>query len=274
MKTIKNIYYKIQNISFPQMYIKLLKITFLLSALYFLFYQFKDITFSKYTSISVSSLLFSLLLLFLATSLFAYSWYLSLGLNSIPSSKIIKYYFQGQLGKYIPGSIWSIAGRVGLATTTGLSAKDATKKTILHLLKLWGTCFLVGFATYVSNINLYIIFLLLIIFIGVNYKETFLYLIAWLIIPTSYVLIFLSLGLNNNIEKIFSSSTLSWLGGFLFIPAPSGIGVREYLFTVIYNNSNVLEELLVVSGAIRLLTILNDLFGFLIYSALDKFKKE
>ena len=125
-----------------------------------------------------------------------------------------------------------------------------------------------------NNRLIAIIFLLLIILIGVNYKETFLYLIAWLIIPTSYVLIFLSLGLNNNIEKIFSSSTLSWLGGFLFIPAPSGIGVREYLFTVIYNNSNVLEELLVVSGAIRLLTILNDLFGFLIYSALDKFKKE
>jgi len=71
---------------------------------------------------------------------------------------------------------------------------------------------------------------------------------------------------NFSLIKIISSTLLSWLGGFLFLPAPSGIGVREYLFTYFYSIDSFFNELFIIATYMRLITVINDTFGFFFYS--------
>jgi len=253
--------------------LNVLKITFLCIGVFFLFLQMREVDYTLLNNIKLIDLIVASLLIFLGTTFFAIPWSEEYKKDDIEIKNLeyIKFYFQGQLGKYIPGSIWSIAGRIGLASNKRISLKDSAYKTTKHLIQLWLTCFLVGSIFYFNKLYITIFAILLFIYSLKKNLYLFFYILGWLMICVSYLFISnLFLYENLNVFKIFSSTLYSWFGGFIFLPAPSGIGVREFLFTFIYDESIIYEKLFLISMIMRVLTVFNDTFGFFFYSILHK----
>lgn len=50
-----------------------------------------------------------------------------------PRRTVLRWYFAGELGKYLPGSVWSVLGRGELARRAGVSRRDAYTATLLGL---------------------------------------------------------------------------------------------------------------------------------------------
>lgn len=270
----RNLLNKISKILIQKKIINFIKILFLLIALYFFYFQFKEIELRNYMNLPISGFFLSLVSVFIGTSLFAYSWFLNLKNSKLDLIVILKYYFQGQLGKYIPGSIWSVAGRVALATQAGVPPKLASKITIKHVIKLWLVCLIIGVVFYFSNIYLSTILIAIMVISGLKFSEIYVYTLGWFFIGLSYLIAAKIILFEFEIYKLFASGLLSWFGGFIFIPAPSGLAVREYLFNYFYSEPNFFEHLLIISGIIRLVSILNDVFGFIFYTLLDKVRRE
>ena len=111
--------------------------------------------------------------------------------------------------------------------------------------------FLLIFFIYFTKENVYLLF----------------YLLGWLFICLAYIYVsYFVINEDFNLIKIISSTLLSWLGGFLFLPSPSGIGVREYLFTYFYSVDSFFNELFIIATYMRIVTVINDTFGFIFYS--------
>lgn len=254
--------------------LKYLKFVFLTLILYFFSIQISNFDFQLLISVKFIDLILSLLLLGLGTGCFAYYWSLLLK-DENKKFKIFEgviCYFQGQLGKYLPGSVWSIAGRIGLAVEKGVEFKKASKITTLHLIHLWGNCLITGAIFYFKDV-LFGIFFILAVFFYSFYRKTpyYLYLIGWLSIGLSYVIISSNILKVETFDIIFSS-LFSWLGGFLFIPSPSGIGIREYLFAYFLNNESLFYDAMLVASLSRILTVVNDFGLTAILSTIHKLK--
>jgi len=254
--------------------LKYIKIAFLLLIFYFFSVQYSNFDFQLLNSVKVIDLILSLLLLGLGTSCFAYYWSLLLN-NENNKFKIFEgviCYFQGQLGKYLPGSVWSIAGRIGLAVEKGIEFKKASKITTLHLIHLWGNCLIIGAIFYFKN-SFFVAACLSALFFYSTHSKTpyFLYFIGWISIGFSYVIISSNILKVETFDIIFSS-LFSWLGGFLFIPSPSGIGIREYLFAYFLNNESLFYDAILVASLSRILTVINDFGLTAILSIMNKIK--
>lgn len=250
-------------------YLSLLKLAFLILGILFLFFQLRKTDFEPIQNLSLINFFTTLLIVFLGTTFFAVPWCREYKTkdHEINIVEYLKFYFQGQLGKYIPGSIWSVVGRIGLASNDEIPVKESSKITTKHLIKLWGSCLIIGSIFYLQNI-LFTIFLaiLFIYFIKDNVYVLF-YLLGWFSICLAYIYISnVVISGNYSLIKIISSTLLSWLGGFLFLPSPSGIGVREYLFSYFYSEDNYLNELFIIATYMRLITVINDTLGFFFYS--------
>ncbi len=254
-----------------QQLFKLIKFSFLLIGLAFIVFQLKNLKLEYLKLLEIRVFLISTLFLFIGISLFSYYWgYLLKNVDSkVLLSTSMKNYFQGQLGKYIPGSIWSITGRIGLASESGLPLGEVTRITTNHLIHLWLNCLFLGLILYVEEMLLLVIFFLLLVSYSLYFKKPyFVYSTGWLFIGISYLILIANQEqlLIINDFKILSSSLLSWLGGFLFIPSPSGIGVREYLFTYIYSDINLYDQLFIIATLSRISSVIGDFFGVLFYT--------
>lgn len=254
-----------------QKLLKFTKFLFLFFGIAFIVFQFQNINLNFVDALQLRFFAFSTILLFIGISLFSLYWGFLLQ-NLDPNtllSQSMKNYFQGQLGKYIPGSIWSITGRIGLAVESGLPIKEVTKITTKHLYHLWLNCLILGLILYSEKIMLLGIFICFIGFYSFYFKKPyFIYFTGWLFIGLSYLILIINLETTSQINnlKIMSSAILSWLGGFLFIPSPSGIGVREYLFSFIYSDVNLYDKLFIVATLSRIASLISDFFGFIFYS--------
>ena len=170
-----------------------------------------------------------------------------------------------QLGKYLPGGIWHVAGKFGIYKARKISTKKTTAAVVLEniwllssALVIGTTCLLISsqevlceFSTIFCNtaLNRILLFglpvlwiaaLLLIDFFG--FKENryslkdFLFLmlevlVIWVSFGISFWLVFpLKSGFQMAITGAFS---ISWVAGYVAFFAPGGIGIREYLLTVI-----------------------------------------
>lgn len=245
------------------------KILFLFLGLLFLFIQISFTDFEPVKNLSFINFFALLLIVLTGTTFFAIPWCEEYNTRDYSVNKIeyLKYYFQGQLGKYIPGSIWSVVGRISLASNDKISLEDSSKKTTKHLIQLWISCFMIGSIFYLQNIFFTIFVLFVFIYFLKNKFYLLFYFLGWLLICLAYIYVANNIIYDNySSSKIISSTLFSWLGGFLFLPSPSGIGVREYLFAYFYNTESLFNELFIVAAIMRLITIINDVFGFLIYS--------
>ena len=170
-----------------------------------------------------------------------------------------------QLGKYLPGGIWHVAGKFGMYRARKVSTRNTTLAIIFENLWLLSSALVIGVVLLLSYsrdilcdfhalfcqpmVNLAILVLLpvlwiaaLIIIDALFYKDrrysivevpilVAQMLVIWIAFGVSFWLVFpIDSGFLTAITGAFS---LSWVAGYVAFFAPGGIGIREYLLTII-----------------------------------------
>ena len=182
-------------------------------------------------------------------------------------------FFQAQLGKYIPGSVWQYAGRAAVARSNGLpvrpvaislpiefvAAAVAGGATGAFLLGWWGAAVVAAAA----------IVLLVIqrparvraLPLPTTIRATLLYLPVWLLLGGSFWLCAHGLlGVPaQDLAFYIGAFAVAWLAGLLAVYAPGGLGVREAVLVALLSGRIGAADALVVAAASRLILIAVDL---------------
>lgn len=181
-------------------------------------------------------------------------------------------FFQAQLGKYIPGSVWQYAGRAAVARSHGIPVRPvgvslpvefaasalAGGSMAAFLLGWWGAV-VVGAAA-----------VLLVVLERparsrlpalATARATLLYLPVWLLLGASFW--FCARGLlgipARDLALYMGAFAVAWLAGLVAIYAPGGLGVREAVLVALLSSRIGAADALVVAAASRLILILVDL---------------
>ena len=193
------------------------------------------------------------------------------GLGVKPRLRWAGLFFQAQLGKYIPGSIWQYAGRAAVARTNGIpvgpvgvslavefaAAAVAAGSMAAFLLGWWGALILAAVAVLLAaggrttrtRLPAY-----------VTIRATLLYLPAWLLLGASFWLCARGLVAvpASDLALYMGTFAVAWLAGLLAIYAPGGLGVREAVLVALLHGRIGAADALVVAAASRLMLVLAD----------------
>ncbi len=194
---------------------------------------------------------------------------IALGAPEVNRRTVVRWYFVGEIGKYVPGGVWTVVGRAELARRGGLARSSAYGSVALSLL-----CLQVGAACVAAaaipfsgladgNAKVWLILLVVPFGLGVLHPKvaaSFLHLVrkltkreftfevppfattlrlvagyvpAWIAIGLSTATVARALDPHAPVGRVFAGTVVSWIVGFIFIPTPGGIGVRESAFTAI-----------------------------------------
>ena len=198
-----------------------------------------------------------------------------------------------QLGKYLPGGIWHIAGKLGIYKARQISLKKATQAIIFENVWLLSSAFVIGVLLLMVssrdvlctlnqyfcdvNIQLLITIILPVLWVGglfifeklffkgseviiKDFAIKFFVMIAiWLSFGFSFWLIFPQIG-TNFLVPITGAFSLSWVIGYVAIFAPGGIGVREYLITILLASFFSGQEVAIYAIMHRLIWVLEEIF--------------
>lgn len=180
-------------------------------------------------------------------------------------TQVVARYFVGEIGKYLPGSVWSVLGRGELARRAGVRRGAAYTSVALSLVALYlaaaivvaaGLPFLVGSgsagAWWVVPLVAAGLICLHPAVLGclVGLAERLLrrdlnlvvpawrdsavlvlsYTTAWLGVGTATWAMARALDSGASWPHVTVAAVLSWLIGFLLVPVPGGVGVREAAF--------------------------------------------
>jgi len=223
-----------------------------------------------------------------------------------PVGDSLYWYFVGQLGKYIPGGIWPVVGRSEMARQGGVSGQQSYASTLVSLgvtylaailltvaLLPW-TQFGGGGDEVISRswvlvllpIGLVVlqpaVMMRLLLFMqrisGRRIRITpppwltmvrllFRHIPAWLAIGLATWAVGVALDAPGELSNVIFATSLSWVVGFVIIPVPGGIGVREAVFVAAATS---LPSALAATVALtaRLLFIAVDLTGAAVSSTL------
>lgn len=181
---------------------------------------------------------------------------------------VLTAYYPGQLGKYLPGGLWPIVGRGELLFRNGTPRSIAYTSVAISLMLTYVAAAIVAIPLGVStvlasrSIGLQIAagVVLLVATIIIVHPRVFITIegllsklfqrrwdlqfppwhvtiaiiatstISWLLVGTTTWVVAAAYGLTPPLGGTISSTALSWLCGFLIIPVPGGIGVREAVF--------------------------------------------
>lgn len=198
------------------------------------------------------------------------AWVRALG-GSLGVARALRSYFVGQLGKYVPGGIWAILGRAEWARGDGVSAGVSYASVLLStgsaLLAAVMMAVMVlplsGFMATEGNRPYLLVVVLLPIGFGLLHPRvmgavlatferranvdfriqvppwrTSALLVAgqlpiWLSAGTASWVIAAAFGSDGDLANIIVAVAISWAIGFLALPVPSGIGVREAAFVAL-----------------------------------------
>jgi uncharacterized membrane protein YbhN (UPF0104 family) len=184
-------------------------------------------------------------------------------------------YFQAQLGKYLPGSLWQYAGRGSLAKVHGVSVRTVAKSLPVELaattfaaaafsllaLGWWGALGL--------GLALVITWLLPILAdsAGIATRATIevvrLYGAVWVLIGVSFWMTcraFVPVAVADG-AFYTGSFALAWLVGLVAIYAPGGIGVREAVLVALLHSRIGTADALVIAAASRGVFTMADLIA-------------
>lgn len=175
-------------------------------------------------------------------------------------------YYVGELGKYIPGGVWPVVGRGELAARAGVPRLAAYGSVALSLASLYlAAMFLVLLAVPLTVARdgdlagLWVLLLLPVGVLGLHHKvlerargigekvlhrsidvpiprwtESLsllaLYVPAWLGISTATWAVARGLGVDAAYLDVAPAVVLSWIVGFVVVPVPGGVGIREAVF--------------------------------------------
>lgn len=206
-------------------------------------------------------------------------------------------YYPGQLGKYVPGGFWPILGRGELLYRRGVKRTSAYTSVMLSLIFTYAAAGVVGLPALVRSLwdagvlaqafatalafTLVAVAVHPAVFravtsllarllrrdIGVDPPRWSVSVgiiavcsVAWLAIGVTTALVGTAYGIDMEPGGLISATALSWLAGFLFIPVPGGIGVREAVFIAAAPGITESGAALVALGA-RLVFIVGDLLA-------------
>lgn len=183
-------------------------------------------------------------------------------------------FFQAQLGKYIPGSVWQYAGRAAVARANAIPIRPvgvslpvefissglAAASLAGLLLGWWGVAVVGSFAVLLSvarrptrgrSTTVY-----------ATVRATLLYLPAWFLLGGSFWLCARGLvGVPDRDLPIYMGAfAVAWLAGLLAVYAPGGLGVREAVLVALLSGRLGAADALVVAAASRLILVVADIF--------------
>ena len=194
----------------------------------------------------------------------------ALGAPHVSRATVIRWYFVGEIGKYVPGGIWSVAGRSELSSRRGGMPRSAAYGSValsLFLLEV-GAAIVAAVAIPFSGIEhkhpiAWLVILLLPVGFAVLHPRALSaclrgaskaarrdlsvpipdygvmlrliagYVPAWFAIGGGTWAIARSLDPHAPFGNVFTAAVISWIVGFLLVPVPGGVGVREGAFTAL-----------------------------------------
>ncbi|MBN1291345.1 MAG: flippase-like domain-containing protein [Candidatus Latescibacteria bacterium] len=211
---------------------------------------------------------------------------------TVPYSEAWNIYFIGNLGRYIPGKLWTIAGIAYMAGKSGIpgvvagtSAICAQAYSILSSF-VFLILFLIFKGTYDGRFQVLWALPLLIVLvpvfmmprnlewslnfllkkmgrsqISIKYKTptairiTFLYLCSWFIFGGSFRLFISAVTGSTTINPLYLTGTyaVAYILGYIAFFAPGGIGVRESILTVLLTGYVPAGVAAVLSVSLRLM---------------------
>ena len=186
--------------------------------------------------------------------------------DDLPLSQVIARYFVGEIGKYLPGGVWPILGRGELATRWGVRRPAAYGSVVLSLLTLYlgaMSVVVLGLPALVSGGDgpgpVVVVALLplglaalhpavlrrllrqaervsrrpielVIPSWGASVSLVVRYVPAWLAIGGATWAVARALDPQAPLLEVGTAAVLSWVVGFVLVPVPGGVGVREAAF--------------------------------------------
>lgn len=184
----------------------------------------------------------------------------------LPVGQLVARYFVGEVGKYLPGGIWPILGRGELARRRGVRRSAAYGSVALSLVALYlGAMFVVAAglpALLAGDDGTGPIGVVLLLPIGLvclhpaalgravrlvervsrrhldlaiptwraSVALVGLYVPAWLAIGAATWAVARALDPSAGLVAVGAAAVLSWVVGFVLVPVPGGVGVREAVF--------------------------------------------
>jgi uncharacterized membrane protein YbhN (UPF0104 family) len=186
--------------------------------------------------------------------------------DDLPTGQAVRRYFVGEIGKYLPGGVWPILGRGELARRWGVRRAAAYGSVLLSLLALYLAAMFVVVAGLPALLSggdgtgpIAVLALLPLGLVALHprvlraatsvvervAKRTIdlplpswrasiglvaRYVPAWLAIGAATWAVARSLDPSAGLLEVGTAATLSWLVGFVLVPVPGGVGVREAAF--------------------------------------------
>lgn len=251
---------------------------------------------------SLSWLVVAVVLAAVGMTAIAVPWRQALRLlgDEMPMRQIVSRYYVGEIGKYVPGGVWPILGRGELATRWGIRRSAAYSSVLLSLLALYLAAALVvvaGLPWLVSGddgsgpIAVALLLPLGIVALhprligavlrlverlsvrqlgiaipgwGSSIGLVVRYVPSWLAIGAATWAVARALDPGAGVE-IGAAAVLSWLVGFVLVPVPGGVGVREAAFIAAAGSLDPGIAAAVAVGA-RAIFVLVDVVGAVIGS--------
>ncbi|MCY1287764.1 hypothetical protein D9M69_383040 [compost metagenome] len=192
----------------------------------------------------------------------------------------IRTYGITQLGKYLPGNIFHLAGRQGLGMAAGYPAWPLAKSTFWELAILCFAGALFGFLalplviTVVPGYLAVGIFLIAIGSIAIvakrlskpDFAKAFCWYVLFLSVSGSLFYCLLDLVSDGPAFQIWphiaGAFVIAWLIGLVTPGAPAGVGIRELALLLLLGNSVAEADLMLAILLGRIVTIVGDLFFF------------
>jgi len=221
---------------------------------------------NAFQQVDAPNLILSLLLGLSAMTSIGWIWVsmISTKGHSVAHRRAMRWYFTGQLGKYVPGGIWPIVGRAELAARNGVSRKDAYASTGLSLVTTYLAAIVAiaigaAFSPGRWPISILIASALVIGYYVFSHEKlrtkvitiaikispaaqsltepkrlatlTLMHLPSWILMSLSTSVTASAFGAHIGIFQMLFITSTSWLAGFVVVGVPGGIGVREAIFT-------------------------------------------
>lgn len=183
-------------------------------------------------------------------------------------------FFQAQLGKYVPGTVWQYAGRTALSSAVGIPVRAVALSLPIELFAVglaaaamaplllgwWGVVVVVGLVgavaaaerrSWTSARPL----------VNAGTRAWLYYVCAWPLIGLGFWLCARSLAAARAFEipAYVGAYGVAWLAGLVAIYAPGGIGVREAVLVALLRGRLGTADALVIATVSRALLTLVDL---------------
>ncbi len=162
----------------------------------------------------------------------------------VDTGAALRWYFVGELGKYVPGLVWPVVGRAELAVRRGgIDRRTAYRSVVASLGAGYGS----PAAPVAAGL------------LRLPTAVVLRYLPSWVGVAATTVLVDAALDAGGDPVRVGAAAVVAWYAGFLAVPVPAGAGVREAAFAAL--SGLPAAEAVAVAVAARLCFVAADLAG-------------